>query len=160
MSWLQLTGAEINEIINDGNRNTVYGYNKENTTSQNVNLATTYTINPAGSAQIPTTLSYSKTTDRYVSYFGNAAYTYKNRYTISLSGRIDKSNLFGVNTNQKSVPLYSTGASWNISKEPFYHIALIPYLKLRTTYGYNANINKSVTAFYNSQANDQFNLFW
>jgi TonB-dependent starch-binding outer membrane protein SusC len=142
-----IAGAEINEIVNEGNRSTVYGYNKQNTTSQNVNNAATYTINPAGSTQIPTTLSYSKTTDRYVSYFGNAAYTYKSRYTISLSGRIDKSNLFGVNTNQKSVPLYSTGASWNISKERFYHFALIPFLKLRTTYGYNANINKSVTAF-------------
>jgi len=142
-----IAGAEINEIVNEGNRNTVYGYNKENTTSQNVNLAITYTTNPAGSSQIPTTLSYSKTTDRYVSYFGNAAYTYKSCYTISLSGRIDKSNLFGVNTNQKSVPLYSTGASWNISKEAFYHFALIPYLNLRTTFGYNANLNKSVAAF-------------
>ena len=146
-SVIAIAGAEISEVVNDGNRNTVYGYSKENTTSQNTNLATTYTVNPAGSAQVPTTLSYSKTTDRYISYFSNAAYSYRNRYIVSLSGRIDKSNLFGVNTNQKSVPLYSTGVSWNISKEKFYHFDFVPYLLLKSTYGYNANINKSVSAF-------------
>jgi TonB-linked SusC/RagA family outer membrane protein len=142
-----IVGAEIHQIVNEGNNSTVYGYNKNNITSQNVNFATVYTTNPSGTGQIPGNPSFSKTIDRYISYYGNVAYTYNKRYTFSLSGRVDKSNLFGVNTNQKSVPLYSTGVSWNLSKESFYHIEWIPYLKLRATYGYNANINKSVTAF-------------
>src|SRR5690606_22514915 len=63
------------------------------------------------------------------------------------SGRIDQSNLFGVNTNQKSVPLWSIGAAWDISKEPFYSFEFLPYLKLRGSYGFNGNIDKTVSAY-------------
>ena len=63
-----------------------------------------------------------------------------------LSGRIDKSNLFGVTTNQKSVPLYSAGLAWIFTKEAFWNPALLNYGKLRITYGYNGNIDRNVAA--------------
>lgn len=143
-----IAGAEISDAVNETNANTAYGYNRDNETSSgNINYANTYTISPSGTGQqIPNSLGFGKTTDHYLSYFSNAAYTYSGRYTISASGRIDKSNLFGVNTNQKSVPLYSTGIAWDISKEGFYHLSWLPYVKLRGTYGYTGNINKSATA--------------
>lgn len=66
---------------------------------------------------------------------------------LSGSARWDASNLFGVKTNQKGVPLWSAGLSWRVSDELFYKIAWLPYLKLRATYGYSGNVDKSVTAF-------------
>jgi TonB-linked SusC/RagA family outer membrane protein len=148
-----LAGAEISQAVTSSNANTVYGYDDNVGAYQNVNFATNYATLPSGSAQIPNTLGFGKYTDRYISYYGNAAYTYLDRYTFSLSGRIDKSNLFGVNTNQKSVPLYSAGFAWDVSKEGFYHVNWLPYLKLRTTYGYNGNIDKSVAAVTTIQQN-------
>ena len=59
-----------------------------------------------------------------------------------------------LNTNQKGIPLYSAGLAWDIGRESFYQFSWLPKLKLRATYGYNGNVNKSlssyVTAFYNS----------
>lgn len=142
-----IAGAEISESVNESNSNTAYGYQKETGSSfQNINYAASYPIAPSGSGQVPSSLGFSQTTDHYLSYFSNAAYTYDGKYTLSASSRIDKSNLFGVNTNQKSVPLYSTGLAWNVSKENFYHLRWLPYLKLRATYGYTGNINKSAAA--------------
>jgi len=142
-----IAGAEINQTVTSTDANTYYGYNKATESYSLVDFANYYTTNPTGNAQkIPTILNFSRFTDRYISYFANAAYTYLGKYTLSGSGRIDKSNLFGVTTNQKSVPLYSAGFAWNASKEKFYHSELLPYLKLRMTYGYNANIDKNVTA--------------
>jgi TonB-linked SusC/RagA family outer membrane protein len=143
-----IAGAEISSAVNESNSYTTYGYDNNTGNYTNVDFVDYFSLNPdgRGSAQIPNGLSFGKTTDHYVSYFSNAAYTYNGLYTVSLSGRIDKSNLFGVSTNQKAVPLYSTGLGWNFSKEAFYHLGWLPYGKLRVTYGYNANINKSATA--------------
>src|SRR5690606_19646937 len=49
--------------------------------------------------------------------------------------------------NQRGVPLWSAGASWMISEEGFYKGNVFPYLKLRATYGFNGNIDKSITAY-------------
>src|SRR5690606_4425631 len=82
----------------------------------------------------------------YVSIYGNASYTYKNRYTLSGSARRDASNIFGVSTNRKWTPLWSSGVSWDVSKEPFYNIPAFSVLKLRATYGYSGNVDPSMTA--------------
>lgn len=143
-----ILGAELNSTINKSNSNTAYGYNKntESSTSK-IDFADLFNLNPdLGTGQIPNNQNLSKTTDHFVSYFGNASYSYKQRYIVSLSGRVDKSNLFGVATNNKAVPLFSSGIAWDLSKEQFYHVDWLPDLKIRATYGYNANINKSATA--------------
>ncbi len=51
-------------------------------------------------------------TDRYISYYLNAKYIFQRRYVLSGSIRKDESNLFGVSTNQKGLPLWSMGVSW------------------------------------------------
>lgn len=85
--------------------------------------------------------------DIYRSYFFNGGYSFDERVSLSLSGRIDQSNLFGVRANQKGTPLWSVGAGWTLSREKFYGLGFLPYLKLRASYGYNGSVNKSVTAF-------------
>ena len=156
-----IAGAEVRSAINSGESNTAYGYNKNTETNFTaIDYYDNFNLTPSdfGSSQIPNNLGFSKTTNNYVSYFSNAAYTYNSRYTLSVSGRIDKSNLFGVTTNQKAVPLYSTGFSWDLSKESFYHMDWFPYLKIRATYGYNANVNTSATAVTTLQ--QQSNSFY
>jgi TonB-linked SusC/RagA family outer membrane protein len=139
-------GTEISDASTKSNGSTVYGYNKSTGTFSAVDFATTFTQRPAGSAKIQSGLSFTDLTDRYISYFVNTGYTYRGKYSTSLSGRIDKSNLFGVNTNQKSVPLYSAGLSWILNREKFYDLTFLPLAKFRLTYGYNGNIDKSATA--------------
>ena len=151
-----IAGTEISEVINDRNTNRMYGYNDEIASNNTLmDYATNYRLyyNPGSTARIPNPQGISQTTDRYISYYANAAYTLLSLYTFSASGRIDKSNLFGVNTNQKAVPLYSAGFAYEISKADFYHLSWLPYLKLRTSYGYSGNVDKTVTGYTTALAN-------
>jgi len=143
-----ILGSEIDQtVVSINTPNTLYGYNSSNGTNVNVDFVDFFNVTPGFSrGRIPSGGGQGKTTDRYVGYFGNASDTYLGKYTFSASARIDKSNLFGVNTNQKSVPLYSLGALWDVNKENFYHISWLPYFKLRLTYGYNGNVNTYATA--------------
>ena len=84
-------------------------------------------------------------TNRFVSAFVNANYSYKSRYNIYASARKDGANIFGVNTNNKWKPLWSAGAGWEISKEDFYNLSWLPYLKLRASYGYTGNSNNTLS---------------
>src|SRR3546814_18182721 len=68
---------------------------------------------------------------------------------LSGSARRDASNLFGLNTNDKWNLLWSVGASWEISREPFYRLNSVPYLRLRSTYGFSGNIDPSMSALTN-----------
>ncbi len=139
-----LAGAEIREISTDGFLKNILGYDDEYGTSvTNLNYNTSYPVNPTGlgSNLLPTVSgNVSGTVNRYISYYANGAYTLDDKYTFSLSGRKDGSNIFGVKTNDKITPLWSTGLSWEISKEKFYKFSLIPYLKLRGSYGFNGNV--------------------
>ncbi len=144
-----IAGAEARQTHSTGNANTVYGYNDDLLTFSNVDFVNPYPdyINGAPS-YIPNGLSFSDNLNRFVSYFGNGAYTFKEKYTISLSARKDASNLFGVNTNQKwRPPFLSAGIGWDISKESFYKVSILPSLKIRATYGVSGNVDLSRSAY-------------
>ncbi len=99
-----------------------------------------------GMANVPVGDGYSDGFyNRIVSLLANASYTYNDRYTIYASARRDGSNIFGVNTNNKWKPLWSTGVSWDISKEDFYSNKWLPYLRIRASYGYSGNINNQLS---------------
>jgi TonB-linked SusC/RagA family outer membrane protein len=90
--------------------------------------------------------SFTDAKIRTFSYYANAAYTYDRRYTLSASTRKDLSSEFGQGTNKKGTPYFSVGAGWNISNETFFHPTVFSQLKLRTTFGYNGNVNPLVIA--------------
>jgi len=144
-----LAGAEIRNDLDVGDPGyLVYGYDDEILTSnQALNFTEFYNVNPKGFARIPTSESVSHFTERNLSYFGNVSYAYLNRYVLTVSSRWDASNLFGVKTNQKGVPLWSAGLSWKISDEDFWNQDAVQYLRLRATYGINGNINRRASAF-------------
>ncbi|WP_129717238.1 SusC/RagA family TonB-linked outer membrane protein [Pedobacter sp. SYP-B3415] len=139
-----LAGAEKKALNNVSNTNRLYGYNDELALGSFVNYTGTYRsfANPSRSLSIPYVDNEVRTTDRYLSYYSLGNYSYKNRYFVSASARLDQSNLVGVRTNQRGVPLYSIGASWLLSGERFYAFKALPHLQLRASYGYNGNISK------------------
>jgi TonB-linked SusC/RagA family outer membrane protein len=144
-----LLGAEIRQTNINRSSNRIYGYNNELLTYTSVDYTTSFTLNPSGSsARIPGGISLNETIDRNLSYYWNGHYSYMNRYIFSASTRKDESNLFGVDANQKGIPLWSVGLGWQFSSEKFYSLTnWLPILKFRFTYGYSGNVNKSLTAY-------------
>jgi TonB-dependent starch-binding outer membrane protein SusC len=141
-------GFEVKQLEQKINENRLYGYNDEVITSTAMDYVTRFPTNPAGTL---TAVTYPRAVtnllDRFLSYYANGSYTYNDRYVFSASGRFDNTNFFGVKSNQRVVPLWSTGFKWNISREEFFKSALFDQLALRATYGYNGNIHKDLTAY-------------
>jgi TonB-linked SusC/RagA family outer membrane protein len=144
-----IAGIEAREMKGETQyNNTVYGYDPTIDSYGTVNYNGYYSLYPSGSgAVIPNNFTLYHTLNRNRSYFSNVSYSYKDRYTVSASGRVDQANLFGQKTNAKSVPLWSVGGKWNVSKEAFYHSRWLPYLQLRVTYGYQGNLLNDGTAY-------------
>lgn len=145
--FFAILGAEMKDVSTVSTRTLFYGYDDDFGLSLPVDYLTRFSINPNSFSNIPTGDDHAGTIDRFVSAFANASYTYLNKYTVSGSIRRDASNLFGVNTNMRAVPLWSAGLGWTVSEEDFFQSGFIPYLKLRTTFGYNGNVDRSTSAF-------------
>ena len=148
--WTSIAGAEIKSQNSRSMGNRFYGYNARVGSIAQMDYVNPYPVyyDPAARLRIPYLDNIGGAIDRYVSYYLNTAYTHKDKYTISASARKDASNLFGVDANQKGVPLWSTGLAWTLSDEGFYPAAnWLPYVKLRMSYGYNGNIDKGISAY-------------
>lgn len=143
-----LGGYEVKSFRSLRYQTRYYGYDKETGANNPVDFVSLIPQfhNNATRNQIPFNSSTTGQIDNFLSAFANAAYTIKNRYILSASARRDASNLFGVATNQKWVPLWSAGLAWVINEESFYSSGFLPYLKLRATYGENGNVDNNVSA--------------
>lgn len=151
-----IAGAEMRTIANNQRSNTVYGYDADHAVAANVDFVNTYPNYVTGAlAAITNGQAFRELDNRFVSYYGNAAYTLQRKYTLSISGRKDASNLFGVKTNDRWNPLWSAGAAWQLSAEKFYKIQWLPMLKMRATLGYSGNVDPNriavtVLTFFNN----------
>ena len=96
--------------------------------------------------------SINELTNRFISFYANAAYTYKNRYMLNGSIRTDRTNLFGTGSKYQGKPIWSVGAAWRIDEEKFFNWDKVNMLKLRASYGIGGNIAKNqwpyLTAYY------------
>ncbi|MDM8173156.1 MAG: SusC/RagA family TonB-linked outer membrane protein [Pseudosphingobacterium sp.] len=145
-----LVGYELQSRNTSINNNRLYGYDTQHIINKPVDYVSTFRsyVNPASTTnRIPFADNGRELVDRFVSWYANAAYTFQEKYTVSGSARFDRSNLFGVKTNQQGVPLWSAGLGWQIDREDFYRIDWIPRLKLRSTIGYNGNVDRSTSAY-------------
>jgi TonB-dependent starch-binding outer membrane protein SusC len=152
-------GFEVKQLKQNSNESRLYGYNDEVAVSQPVDFVTKFPTNPVSTTTlaIPYPRKVISTLNRYLSYYANASYTYNDRYVFSASGRFDNTNFFGVRSNQRIVPLWSTGFKWNISREEFFQTDLFDQLAVRATYGFNGNIIKKITAYTTvTYGTDQF----
>ncbi|MBV7531050.1 SusC/RagA family TonB-linked outer membrane protein [Chitinophaga sp. sic0106] len=84
---------------------------------------------------------------RSTSYYANAAYTWKLKYALNASWRIDESNLFGRDKSAQNRPVWSVGGKWTASSESFLaHTPWLQFLALRVTYGITGNSPNPGTA--------------
>ena len=88
--------------------------------------------------------SYSKS--RTMSFFTRAQYSFDSRYYLSANFRRDGSSGFSI--YQQWNNFWSVGASWNIHKEPFFHVDWVKMLKLKGSFGIvgNSRVDNSYRA--------------
>lgn len=143
-----IIGSEFRDVSSLSHSNRFYGYDDEFAISLPVDLSTQFRLTPTNAlSSVPSGIDHDGTIDRFYSYFANFSLSYQKRFVLTASARRDASNLFGVATNQRAVPLWSTGLAWVLSEETFFNSSLIPFVKLRTTYGYNGNVDRTLSAF-------------
>lgn len=150
-----LAGIEMSEYVTSSTTNPrLYGYN-ENTNTAPVpyygsksNIGNMYNYSFYTSYYLTPYLGYTfrERTDRYLSYFGNVAYMYDDKYGASFSVRSDGSNFVSKDKSLRWSPMWSVGAKWNIKKENFLkNVGWLDRLTLRATYGLNGNAEKSTS---------------
>jgi TonB-linked SusC/RagA family outer membrane protein len=148
-----IAGSETREVKNNRDFNGYFGYDPLTLKFQPVNgqdLVNGFIgLNQARAQLSPSSLGDQRETiNRYFSFYGNAGYTYQNKYMLSASARYDLSNLFGTNPAYQYRPLWSAGASWIISREKFMSaISWLDLLKIRTSYGVNGNVARNAGPF-------------
>ncbi len=157
-----IAGAEYRSTDRESSSSGVYGFNNDILVHTPVNHEEVYTrySNPYISSRIGDMRTFDGTISRMRSFYTNMAYTFDRKYVLSASARQDGSNIFGVNANQRVVPLWSVGGAWNVSNERFYHANNLPFLRIRLTYGYNGNVDQGLSAFttmshYTTNLNNQ-----
>lgn len=143
-----ISGLEFREYTASTSGFELYGYDKDLLTYNNmIDYATVYPTRPLGSSRVPIPdFQTGKLIDRFYSSYANASYDLKSKYILSGSLRWDASNLFGVKTNQKGVPLWSTGLLWKLKEERFIKSDKVDRLDFRVTVGQSGNLIRSTSA--------------
>ncbi|MFW0716017.1 SusC/RagA family TonB-linked outer membrane protein [Pedobacter sp. N23S346] len=143
-----IAGSEIRQTKIGQGTNTLYGYNMGNGLARPVDFFTPYSTIQGFSSSLNGSPGQQDKTRRYLSYYSNAAYTFKSKYTLSGSVRYDDYNNFGVDRKFRATPLWSTGLKWDVAKESFLSNAKwINNLSIRATYGVNGNISTNTYPF-------------
>jgi len=146
-----ILGGELRNVVNKSNLASYFGYSNETLLQQPVDYAAitngslkgTFLSTSPFFGQYGSLFDQEYTEDRFLSGFTNLLYSYKDKYSLSGSVRIDQSNLFGTNPKYKYKPLWSVGLAWNIEKENFMRgLDWVNNIKLRTSYGFNGNVAK------------------
>ncbi|WP_343702741.1 SusC/RagA family TonB-linked outer membrane protein [Chitinophaga sp.] len=148
-----IAGSETREMKVNEDYNAVFGYDPLTLKHLPVNiqeLTTGFTGLMRSRAVLSASdvIRFRELTNRYFSFYGNAGYTFRDRYMVSGSIRYDLSNLFGTNAKYQYRPLWSAGAGWILTKEEFTrHINWLDHLKLRASYGINGNVARNAGPF-------------
>ncbi|MCG8410039.1 MAG: SusC/RagA family TonB-linked outer membrane protein [Bacteroidales bacterium] len=142
-----VAGLEVREVGSNFSSMREYGYNSQALISTPANYEDKYTNVNGNTVSLPMGTEFKQPLNRFVSYFGNVGYTFKDKYSFSSSARLDRTNLFGKSDKYKNVWLWSVGGSWQIHKEKFFNTNLFNTLTLKATYGLNGNVDTSTSPF-------------
>ena len=143
--WQEETYLTYNKTINEDHRLNVmaglswqertYAYNRQRATGFSDDVFEDYNLG-AGTNQRANENSW----DRWAmnSYFLRVAYTLKDRYSLTATGRYDGSSKFGENNKYAFFP--SAGLAWNVNRESWLEDnETISNLKVHTSYGMTGN---------------------
>ena len=108
------------------------GYNIPNNSLDYADIS----ANTADGGYLNNAFSY-EFTERLLSAFVRAEYSYKYKYLFSAILRRDGSSKFGPNSRYGMFPTAS--AAWLLSEEDFYNLSFIDYWKFRVSYGVSGN---------------------
>ena len=89
----------------------------------------------------------SETKHRFISFYSTLGYSYRQKYNLTGSVRVDQADMFGADPKYKYRPLWSVGGSWNLHREDFFYGNVGNLLKLRLTYGVSGNVDQTTTPF-------------
>lgn len=146
-----IAGSEIRKTSLSSYTNTFFGYDGQSLIVRPVNFVKLASPSAPPFNNVPIlnrpTLIYdnyfSEAYDdrRFVSFYGDGTYVYDDRYSLSGSFRLDKTNLFGTDPKFRNKPFYSIGANWRLSNESFAkNSSWLSDAKLRVAYGVNGNV--------------------
>ncbi|MFT3822809.1 MAG: TonB-dependent receptor [Chitinophagaceae bacterium] len=124
---LKFTGV-FSTLENNNNYNYMIGYGFVNdaTTNEALQLAKNFSV------------SSGRTKDDLVSYLGRINYSFRNKYFLDVTARVDGSSKFGENNKYGFFPAIS--GAWNVKKEDFLaDVRSISNLKLRASIGKTGN---------------------
>ncbi|PZP50643.1 MAG: hypothetical protein DI598_05095 [Pseudopedobacter saltans] len=146
-----IVGAEVTKAVSKSSSTYLFGY--DDNTLRQLPIDFSYLANYGGggaysrfyqSFSFSNALAKTYSDNRTISGYSNLMYTFKSKYTLSASARVDQSNLFGTNKKYKYKPLWSVGANWQIDKENFLKDnKVITALRLRASSGFNGNVSKN-----------------
>jgi len=147
-----IAGSEVSNFVTEQFTNPIsYGYNDETLT------VGTFPNGPGGAfAPIRNWMGSNQTfryinqstyrTERFLSLYANAAYTYADKYTLSGSVRTDASNMITDDPAYRYAPFWSVGGAYQLGREAFMGgLEGLDRLNLRLTYGYNGNVDRSTS---------------
>ena len=99
----------------------------------------------------------TNTVNNNQAFFGNATYTFKDRYTFNGTLRYDASNQFGPARFVRWMPTWNIGGTWDVSQEKFFE-----HLKPLSHLSFNASFGVTAVAPYmtNSLAQLYYQLAW
>ncbi|MGI4735344.1 MAG: SusC/RagA family TonB-linked outer membrane protein [Janthinobacterium lividum] len=134
------------QLNTDNSLNVVAGIDASKYWSQSLGASTNGLLDNAygfynlGVGATPNTPSSDYQEYALLSYFARANYTFKERYILTVTDRVDGASRFGVNSKYANFP--SGAIAWRISQEDFLHDnPTITDLKLRFGYGRTGNSN-------------------
>lgn len=90
--------------------------------------------------------SHSETQDRSASFFMTGSYSYKDRYVVQGSARLDGVDIIG--TDNRFSPLWNVSGKWNVHNESFMtRFGFINQLAFRVSYGFVGSIDRNALPF-------------
>ncbi len=144
-----IVGIDYRDEKYDGQKaNTLYRYNPQALTYSDINNSPDVTRWDGRTVdRIYNSARLNKDHNRYLSNYTNTGYTFKDKYTLTGSWRLDDANLFGSSPKYRNVPLWSTGLKWRLAEEGFMNFSFLNRLDLRVSYGTGGRINKNASPF-------------
>lgn len=78
-----------------------------------------------------------------VGLIATANYSYKSHFILNANMRVDASNKFGDQSNEKLLPIWSVSGRWNLQENVVKDVKWINTLALKASYGFQGNMSAS-----------------